>query len=84
MTQWYNLIPHNSSFLLSCLNAIRDMRRHGMNDTLIACIIQDIRSATLNEEFRRCIDLVANNPPKHHHHGEIQDAMKTMEKEDEN
>ncbi len=42
------------------------MRRAGMNETLIACVIQDVRSATLNEEFRRIVNLVTYSPPHHH------------------
>jgi hypothetical protein len=55
----------DSLFLGSVSKAVADMRRHGMNDAVIACVIQDVRSATLNEEFRRLQELVRLNPPQH-------------------
>jgi hypothetical protein len=41
------------------------MQEDGINDVRMACIIQDIRSKTLNEEFYRIKRLLETNPPIH-------------------
>jgi hypothetical protein len=59
------------SFALRCGKSIQTMRRAGLNDIQIACILQDARSCALSEEFTRLQELVRQNPPKHHPHGEM-------------
>jgi hypothetical protein len=63
-------------FVVSCRIAIDVMRRAGINETLIAVVIQDVRSATLNEEFHRLQELIRLNPPTHHPHGTMAEAIK--------
>lgn len=63
------------TFLLNCRVAVQTMRQAGINETLIATIVQDIRSATLNEEYRRLYQLVLQHPPQHHRFGDMQDAI---------
>lgn len=62
-------------FLLNCKRAIEDMKRHGMNSTIIACVINEIRSVTLNEEYYRLTELLRLNPPDHRPSREIQDIL---------
>lgn len=62
-------------FLLSCRDAIAAMRNAGMNNTAIACAITDIRSAAINEEFRRLTQMTLNNPPYHFRWCDMQDAL---------
>lgn len=68
-----NTIPHY--FVMACRNAINTMRCAGINEVLIACIVQDIRSATLSEEFGRLQELIRTNPPTHHPHGTMAEAI---------
>lgn len=67
-------VPH--MLIYACRNAVSVMRSVGLNDAQIACIIQDVRAETLNEEFRRLKYLIEQNPPHHHRWGEIMDAVK--------
>lgn len=62
-------------FISMIARAIELMVRAGMDDVLIACVIQDIRSQTLNEEHLRRERLTVNNPPHHNTIGEITEAM---------
>jgi hypothetical protein len=62
-------------FLLGIRNAVTMMRDASINPTMIACIVQDIRSQTLNEEFRRLRRIVETHPPHHHTFSEIMDAI---------
>lgn len=68
-------------FLLGCHKPINIMRKAGLNDGIIASIIQDIRSYTLNEEFNRLKELMIANPPHHHPWGEMFDAIEKVIKE---
>jgi hypothetical protein len=68
-----NTIPRY--FITTCRTAINTMRHAGINEVLIACVIQDIRSATLNEEFGRLQEIVRTNPPTHHPHGTMAEAI---------
>ncbi len=73
--------PITMTFMLNCRHAINTMRRAGINDVLIATVIQDVRSATLNEEFNRLQELIRLNPPTHHPHGVIADALGMLDRE---
>ena len=53
-------------FLLGIRDAVATMQGAGLNWAQIGCIVQDIRSQTLNEEFQRLKRLVEDNPPHHH------------------
>lgn len=53
-------------FLYQCRHTVNIMRRAGLSSAKIACIIQDIRSVTLNEEFNRLRVALERNPPHHH------------------
>lgn len=53
-------------FLHGIRDAVEAMQGAGLNWAQIGCIVQDIRSQTLNEEFRRLHRLIENNPPHHH------------------
>lgn len=63
-------------FLLGIRTAVDTMRGAGLNAAQIGCIVQDIRSITLNEEFRRLKNLIEDHPP--HHHTWVQ-AMREVE-----
>ena len=69
-------------FLMQCRQAIKMMLEEGISEMRIAVILQDIRSATLNEEYRRIKNLVEDNPPHHHRCGEILDAVKEQFREE--
>ena len=53
------------NFLFGCRRAIDDMRRHGMNLTIIGCALQEVRAAAIQEERLRLEVLLRNNPPSH-------------------
>lgn len=55
----------SDTFLFSIRSAVETMRRSGLNDVIIGTVVQDIRSASLNEEYRRHNQLLVNNPPEH-------------------
>jgi hypothetical protein len=63
------------NFMAGCRNAITAMRGAGLNNAQIACIIEDIRAAVLNEEFRRIRELIAANPPSFPRWVEIMDEI---------
>ncbi len=67
------------TFILNCQSSIQMMRRAGMNEIQIACIITEIRSHSLNEEFRRLQELIRLSPPKHHPHGVFEDEIKNSQ-----
>lgn len=67
------VVPH--SLIYACRNAVSMMRSVGLNDAQIACIIGDVRSETLNEEFRRIQHLIQVNPPHHHRWVEVMNAV---------
>ncbi len=52
------------------------MKNANMNDIQIACVINEIRSHSLNEEFRRLQELLRLNPPKHHPFGVMKNSIK--------
>lgn len=56
-------VDHN--FFYRIRSAVGTMREAGINETLIGIIVQDIRSATLQEEFNRLRNLITDSPPKH-------------------
>jgi len=64
------------TFILKCRNTINSMRSAGMSETLIACAIQEIRSAALSEEFHRITEFIENNPPEFHHYSDVKRAIK--------
>lgn len=66
-------IPH--IFMHGCSVAIDVMRSANLNDAQIACIIQDVRSITLSEEFRRITSLLGAHPPHHHTWGQFMRRM---------
>ena len=55
----------DNAFLHNIRDAVDQMRGVGLNWAQIGCIVQDIRSNTLNEEFIRIKRLLENNPPYH-------------------
>lgn len=63
-----------TSFVLG--QAVRRMRDRGMTDTEIACIIQDIRHATLQSERLRMKWVYDANSPTNYWHGAIEDKLK--------
>lgn len=54
------------SFILGIRDAVAVMKGAGLTWEQIGCIVQDIRSHTLNEEFRRTKRLFELAPPHHH------------------
>lgn len=68
-----NGIDHN--FIGGCRYAIRDMRDAGMNETAIACVVTEIRSAAVNEATQRLRVLLDGNRPRHHAHGHMAKAI---------
>jgi hypothetical protein len=52
-------------FLMSSRQAIATMREDGMNETRIACVVTEIRSAAIQEERLRLRRLMDDNPPNH-------------------
>lgn len=68
------------TFMLQCRHAVHIMENHGISSALRAVIIQDIRSAAINEEFHRIRDMVTLNPPKHHTWLETENALKELDK----
>lgn len=63
-------------FLSGIRDAVKAMQGAGLNWAQIGCIVQDIRSHALNEEFRRIKQLVEDHPPHHHGWGQIGRAIK--------
>lgn len=57
-------------------SALRIMREAGINETLIACIVTSIRSASINSEFSRIKRLMELNPPYHLDRGAMKEALK--------
>jgi hypothetical protein len=66
-------VDHN--FLSGCRAAIESMRGAGMNDSLIACVLTEVRAA-IREERMRVEALLGANPPVHLPSGQYVDAMK--------
>ena len=62
-------VSHN--FIFSCYRAIETMRQAGLNDTLIACVLSEVRAAAIFEERQRLEILLRANPPHHPPHGVI-------------
>ena len=52
-------------FISMCRQEVEDMRRAGMNETMIACVVTGIRAAAINAEFLRVKLLLDANPPYH-------------------
>jgi hypothetical protein len=65
--------PH---FVFSCRSAVKTMREAGMNDTLIGCVLSEVRAAAIFEERFRIQALMTSNPPVHPPHGAFADAIK--------
>lgn len=63
-------------FISRCRMAIDTMRRAGINETLIGCVLTEVRSAAISGEFYRIQRLMELNPPKHYAHGEMCDIVK--------
>jgi hypothetical protein len=75
-------VDHN--FISGCLQAIADMRGAGINDTLIACILSDVRAAAIREERMRVEVLIRDNPPVYLPSRAYADAIKpTREEQDQ-
>jgi len=64
-------------FLLRCRDSVACMRGAGLSDAQIACVVGDIRSASLSEEFWRVQQLLGKNPPHHHRWGDMMDAIRS-------
>ena len=62
-------------FFANIVRAVTDMRKAGLSDGEIACIVGDIRSAALHEERLRSEIAVKDNPPKHPTWVEMRDAL---------
>jgi hypothetical protein len=58
-------------FLVWARNAIRTLQDSDLNDTLIACVVTEIRSAAIHEERLRQQRLQDANPPHHAGHTEM-------------
>jgi hypothetical protein len=52
------------------------LREAGLNETIIASIVTDIRSASISAEFYRIQRLMELNPPHHMAHGAMREALK--------
>lgn len=66
-----SLVQVDHNFIAGCRNAIDDMRRAGMNETIIACVLCDVRAAAIREERQRIEDVMREAPPHHPTHGEM-------------
>lgn len=69
----------DSIFISRCRTAISMMRENGVNEVRIACIITEIRSAALSQEYARIQAMVTANPPRHLPHGEVMEMVKEYE-----
>lgn len=69
-------------FLSRIRQAIATMRRAGINETLIGCIVTEIRSAAINGEFERLQELIRLNPPQHVPHGYMAEQVKDVATDD--
>lgn len=58
-------------FLVWARNAIRTLQDSNLNDTLIACVVTEIRSAAIHEERLRQQRLQDTNPPCHASHSSV-------------
>jgi hypothetical protein len=54
-------------FLSRVRPSIEMMKQANMNEVQIACILTEIRSAAISEEFFRLEQLLKKNPPTHYH-----------------
>ena len=64
-------------FLSGCRESVRIMRAAGINESLIACVITDIRSAALTEERLRMDNLIRENPPTYYDFGTVRKELDT-------
>jgi hypothetical protein len=62
-------------FISYCRQSIDDMRRHGMNDVIIACVLSEVRAAGILEERRRIAAIYKANPPDFRPSGEMKQAI---------
>jgi len=69
----------DSIFISRCKTAIEMMREEDMNETRIACVLTEIRSAALSQHFTKVRELIEANPPKHLSHGEMMNLIKEYE-----
>jgi hypothetical protein len=63
-------------FLIRCRSAISMMREAGMHDAQIACVVDEIRAAVVNDEFHRIKTIIDQCPPDHQPWGVILDEIK--------
>ena len=66
---------HDVLFMSSISAAIRTMREHKINDTLIGCILSEVRGAAVNAEQFRIKDVLTKSPPEFYPHGEYCDRL---------
>jgi hypothetical protein len=64
------------NFLCGCRDAIQAMRDAKMGEGIIGLVVNEIRSAAINSEFRRLQELTRLNPPKHMTWVEMGDAIR--------
>ncbi len=58
-------------FLVWARGAIETLQGSDLNDTLIACVVTEIRSAAIHEERLRQQALQERNPPCHASHSSV-------------
>lgn len=56
-------------------NSVQVMRKHGMDDTMIACVVCDLRSWAITEERLRVRDVMDSNPPQFPTHIEMKEEL---------
>lgn len=62
-------------FFANIVRAVTDMRRAGLTEADIACIVGDIRAAAITEERLRLEMVLKEHPPKHPTWVEMRDAL---------
>lgn len=68
----------DSVFIARCSTAIRMMREAGINEVRLACVLTEVRSAALSQEYFRVTELLRLNPPRHLPHGEMADIVEKI------
>lgn len=62
-------------FFANIRTAIDEMRKAGLQDATIACIVCDIRAAAIHEERLRAEITTKNNPPHYPTYIEMREAI---------